>query len=150
MIKIKFLFTVLSLFIFLNVFAQKGVITGVIRDTETHERIPFATVSVFNKNADLVTGTTSNEKGKFKIEKLESGDYRLVISFIGYGADTLKTVTLSESHPAVHVGEVDLKPVTVEIEGVDIKGMARTTSKKNRPANLPCQRFRNGQRRNSS
>ncbi len=128
--KIKILFTALSLFVFVNVFAQKGAITGVVRDTETHERIPFATVSVFNGNFDLVTGTTSNDKGKFKIDKLEFGNYQLVISFIGYGADTLKTVTLSESHPAVNVGEVVLNPVTVEIEGVDIKGMARTTSKK--------------------
>ncbi len=128
--KTKILFTGLLLLGFVSVFAQKGVLSGVVHDKETNERIPFATVSVYTNNFDLVTGTTSNGKGKFKIDKLEYGNYRLIISFIGYGNDTLNAITLSASHPTVFIGDVVLSPSTVELEGVDVKAMARTTSKK--------------------
>jgi hypothetical protein len=35
-------------------------------------------------------GTTTNEKGKFKLKRPESGDGFLVISFVGYKSDTLR------------------------------------------------------------
>ena len=111
-----------------NVFAQKGVLNGVVVDKLTNERIPFATVSVYNENFELVTGAASNDKGKFKVEKLVEGNYRIVISFIGYSADTLDLVSVSNS--TVNIGKVGLAALSVEIEGVEVKGLARTTSKK--------------------
>jgi len=35
-------------------------------------------------------GTTTNEKGKFKLKRPESGDAFLVVSFVGYKSDTLR------------------------------------------------------------
>ena len=127
MSKRKLIFTGLFLLIFINIFAQKGVLNGVVVDKSTNERIPFATVSIYNENFVLVTGAASNNKGKFKVDKLNEGNYRVVISFIGYSADTLDLISVSNS--TVNIGNVALVASTVEIEGVEVKGLARTTSK---------------------
>ncbi len=128
--KIKLILIVLFLGSFANVFAQKGALNGVVVDKSTNDRIPFATVSVYDVNFELVTGAVSNYKGRFKVVKLDEGDYRVVISFIGYSTDTLDLVSLSSIKNNVQLGEVGLAPSTVELEGVEVKGLARTTSKK--------------------
>lgn len=129
--KIKFLFTEIFFLCFINMYGQNGVLSGVVVDKYTNERIPFASVSVYTENFDKrVTGAASNEKGKFKVDKMELGNFQLVVSFIGYSADTLNTVSLSETNSSLNLGEIGLNSSTVEIEGVEVKGMARTTSKK--------------------
>lgn len=129
--RIKLIFSGLLLLSLINAYGQKGVLSGVVVDESTNDKIPFATVSVYDLNSGkLVTGAVSNEKGKFKVDKLELGDYRTVISFIGYTSDTLKSVTLSNTKTHVNFGEVPLAPSTVEMEGVEVQGVARSTSKK--------------------
>ncbi len=128
--KIKLVFAGLFLFGLIQVSAQKGVLSGVVLDKSTNEKIPFANISLYNNNFELVTGSVSNDRGKFKIDKLELGKLQVVVSFIGYSADTLKAVMLTGDKPSVHIGQVYLSPVTVEIEGIEVSGMAKTTSKK--------------------
>ena len=78
----------------------------------------------------MITGSVSNDKGKFKVDKLEVGELRVIVSFIGYTTDTLNLVTLSNENSSVNFGQISLSPSIVEIEGVEVQGMARTVSKK--------------------
>ncbi len=129
--KIKLVFTVVLILSLINVYGQKGVLNGSVVDNSTNEKIPFATISVYDANlGNLISGAVSNEKGKFKLDKLESGEYQIVVSFIGYTADTLNSVVLSNSKVSANIGEIGLYPSSIEITGVEVQGLARSTSKK--------------------
>ena len=127
---LKIVFTLLFLTFLSSVFAQSGSISGVIHDQESGDKVPFATVSVYNNSEDLVTGAVSSEKGKFKIEELEFGAYKLVVSFIGYDSKSINSIVISEKKTNVNLGEVGITPSAVQLESVEVKGMASSTSKK--------------------
>lgn len=114
-----------------NVFGQNGEISGFVADKSTSEKIPFASISVFDNDFDeMVTGGASDDKGRFKIEKLDFGQYQLVFSFIGYKPDTVKNVAVSAETPKINLGKTELTLAVVELEGIEVQGMANTSTKK--------------------
>ncbi|WP_321539943.1 carboxypeptidase-like regulatory domain-containing protein [Flavobacterium piscinae] len=76
--KLKFLFFIL--FICSTVLAQKGTISGVLTDKDmNNEPLPFANVQI----KGTTIGTTTDENGKYSLN-VESGNYTLQLSFLGY------------------------------------------------------------------
>lgn len=77
--------------------AQSSFISGVLLDNETHEAIPYATITIKEKQE----GTLSNAEGKFSllIKDLQNQD-RLTISCVGFETITLSVAELAgnESH----------------------------------------------------
>ncbi len=64
-----------------NVWAQKKAsVSGIIYNAETKKVIQD--VNIYIANSTL--GTTSNKMGKYKISGLDKGNYKLIISSIGY------------------------------------------------------------------
>lgn len=123
---------IFSLFLIsVGLFAQKAEIVGVVADSNSDEKIPFATVSLFRTDfSELVKGAVSDNNGNFKIEDVQPGEYRAVVSFIGYKPDTsaMISVTLDKNHYQLH--EISIVPSTVEIEDVEVRGTVSTTSRK--------------------
>ena len=78
----KKLFTIaLCLFLGLGAaFAQKGTVTGVVRDASTGEAIPFA--SIMEKGT--MNGISSGEDGTYSISVSNTGSAVLVFSSVGY------------------------------------------------------------------
>ncbi len=78
----KKLFTIaLCLFLGLSAaFAQKGTVTGVVRDASTGEVIPFA--SIMEKGT--MNGISSGEDGAYTISVSSTGSAVLVFSSVGY------------------------------------------------------------------
>ncbi|MBA4055985.1 MAG: hypothetical protein C0490_14820, partial [Marivirga sp.] len=60
--------------------AQTGSITGIVLDGQTQQPLPYASVYI---NFTTI-GTYSNEKGAFVLSNLASGEYELIVSFIGH------------------------------------------------------------------
>jgi hypothetical protein len=93
---------IFSLFLIsVGLFAQKAEIVGDCADSNSDEKIPFATVSLFRTDfSELVKGAVSDNNGNFKIEDVQPGEYRAVVSFIGYKPDTsaMISVTLDKNH----------------------------------------------------
>lgn len=64
--------------------APLGIVKGRIIDQMKHP-VEFATAALLNaKTNQLVTGSVSNEKGEFLIEKVPVGEYKLAVSMMGY------------------------------------------------------------------
>ncbi len=59
--------------------AQTGSITGVVLDGQTQRPLPYASVYI---NFTTI-GTYSNEKGAFSLTNFASGEYELIVSFVG-------------------------------------------------------------------
>jgi len=77
------------------VWAQTYSISGTVKDTE-NETVAFANILVMQSlDSTIVTGTSSDENGVFKIEDLKSSQYILKTSFIGF-KDDFQTLNLIE------------------------------------------------------
>lgn len=96
------------------VFAQTGTITGLIKDSETGETLPFCNVFINNTTISTVTDLDGN----FVLSGLEPGPLELGFSFMGYVAETRK-VTLNPGG-SVTVN-LSLKPFATELSDVEIK-----------------------------
>lgn len=61
-----------------------STLTGQVTD-EKGESLPFANIALFEAGSEkLLTGTVSDENGKFLIETSKTGQFQLVISSIGF------------------------------------------------------------------
>ncbi|WP_276368090.1 TonB-dependent receptor [Chryseolinea sp. H1M3-3] len=69
--------------------AQKYAITGTVRDVQRNEVLAGATVQIQNTDHSAVT----NDLGKFVVKDVPTGNYTVVVRFLGY-LPTTKSVTL--------------------------------------------------------
>ncbi|WP_409416367.1 TonB-dependent receptor domain-containing protein [Flavobacterium sp. PS2] len=91
----------LALFIATKVTAQTKTVTisGIIKDKTLKTSIPYVNIVLkSSKNQTFIAGTVSNEEGRFTLSNINSGNYILEISFLGYKTknQSLYVGTLSE------------------------------------------------------
>ncbi|MDR2040341.1 MAG: TonB-dependent receptor [Bacteroidales bacterium] len=80
-----------------------GNISGKVIDGSTQKAMEFANISVWDlKTNELVKGTITDLSGEFQLSGLEEGDYKVVISFVGY-TTIEKTVNLKSGSKKVNV-----------------------------------------------
>jgi len=106
------LLTFLGLFNF--VYAQTGSITGLVKDADTGETLPFCNVFINNTTISTVT----DMDGKFILSNLEPGPLELGFSFMGYVAETRKVTLTSGGNLTVNLS---MKPFATELSDVEIK-----------------------------
>ncbi|MBU3822270.1 TonB-dependent receptor [Flavobacteriaceae bacterium XHP0103] len=102
-------------FIFsLPLFSQEFTITGNIKDTN-NTPIAFANIVILNEsNAELMTGAISDDSGHFIIESLNSGNYVLKISFLGFKEFTTTFLLTANKD----IGDIILEEDNQELESV--------------------------------
>src|SRR5687768_62170 len=117
----KFLFSFLSLFIVLLVYAQSGTISGHITDSSFKKPFILATVTVFRAaDTTIVTYRLSNESGDFKIPGLPLDvPLRFIISYSGHGTYR-KEFMLTSSNDQLRFDSLVLKPVHGDLEEVTV------------------------------
>ena len=96
-----------------------GKISGTVMDGELNEPIPYATISINDKQGNLVTGNTSADDGTFVIDKINAGEYTLKVQFIGYKAFT-REITISTDRANIELGVISLEPDLAQLDDVNI------------------------------
>lgn len=91
----KVLLTVLCGLLAASAFAQSskgtGKISGVVIDSISKQPIDFATIALMRiADAKSINGGLSDDKGVFKLTGIPNGDYKLVVTFIGYKTTATK------------------------------------------------------------
>jgi outer membrane receptor for ferrienterochelin and colicins len=81
---IKILISVCFLVVSSAGWAQQKTITGVVRDAETRQGLPYCNLII----SHTTRGTTTDSHGKFSLT-FEGEEADLVISYVGYATDTL-------------------------------------------------------------
>ncbi len=110
----------------LPLFSQTSTskITGKVFDTTTNTYAEAASVRVLNaKDGKLVKGMATDNKGVFEFSGMTAGDYRLVISFVGYKT-VEKTLTL-QSGKNLDLGTIRIDPDATILKGVEVTEIAR-------------------------
>lgn len=95
---------IITLLMMLSVFAasaQKGVIKGIVTD-ESGEAVPFANVIAL-KDGKQVLGTTTDFDGRYILMLLDSGEYVVQVSFVGYKTEKIKGVVTTNNTTALDV-----------------------------------------------
>src|SRR5438128_2377278 len=82
----KYLLLLLCTACLLSAHAQKeGVIKGIVQDTANSQPLNNATITVFlAKDSSLVSFSRTNNSGFFTIRNLDIGNYRLLVTHVGY------------------------------------------------------------------
>ncbi len=96
-------------------------VSGQVKDSVTRENLLFCNVSALLPNDSIVSGGITDERGNFKF-MLNPGAYRLIISFVGYKADTLPLRMGLENQ---YLGVIRLTPGAAELGEVVVKGATR-------------------------
>ena len=100
--------------------SRQIVLSGIISDAESSEPLPYATVSVYNRNGDLADGGIADENGVFKLN-LPPNDYSLNFEYIGFES---VTIDIKPSPNNINIGTVKLISSFDSLEGVDVVGQS--------------------------
>lgn len=119
--KIKFtagiIFLLSSLICSCTIVAQNNTVKGTVKDSATHEAIPFVILAVEDSSTKEYS-VVSNQLGNFKFLNLPAGRYILGISILGYKSFTMPVkVYENKTTPDLVIelprSEVSLSQVTV-------------------------------------
>lgn len=100
--------------------SRQIVLSGIITDAESSEPLPYATVSVYNRNGDLADGGIADENGVFKLN-LPPNDYSLNFEYIGFESVTIDIKPYPNN---INIGTVKLISSFDSLEGVDVVGQS--------------------------
>jgi len=101
---------------FFNGNAQNGTLSGVVKDGEFNDVLPFANVSL--KNSEK--GTTTDFEGVYELS-VQEGTYVVVFSFMGYENLEVTEVIIKEN-------EVTTLNVTIQAQAAQLKEVVITAS----------------------
>ncbi|MCP9236394.1 TonB-dependent receptor domain-containing protein [Lewinella sp. JB7] len=100
----------------------KGSITGTVTDAADGAPVAYATVSLHQSEDDaLVNGTLTDEAGRFSIDNVKNGSYRVEITFLGYESISVPNVEVGGGK-ATDIGSVRLGVSAELLEEVTVTG----------------------------
>ncbi|SHN09747.1 TonB-dependent receptor domain-containing protein [Mucilaginibacter sp. OK098] len=102
-----------------------GKISGTAIDSLTKKPLDYASVGLYRSGGKApITGVITDEKGNFKLDNVKPGNYKLVISFIGYPSKTIDPVTTTASKPDNGLGIIIISPGAKLLKEVTVTGQA--------------------------
>ena len=103
------------LMVMMTVAFSQTTVTGRVLSYDDKEPLPFTTVAIHKNNAEtMVSGTVTNEQGRFVISGLTEGEYRVSVSFVGYNKWE-KDITIGKLNDALDLGTITLTLTDLEI-----------------------------------
>jgi len=109
--------------------SSKGI-SGAVVDSLTNKPVEFANVAVtMQSDSKPINGTVCDENGKFSIPKMNKGNYKLIISFVGYTTKKIN-VQISENGAESNVGVILLSPSVEILREVVVEGQKTLVEEK--------------------
>lgn len=99
-----------------------GKITGTVTDSVSGDPLAFVSVSLNSAEGKTVNGAMTDDQGKFTIENVAPGKYRLVAAFIGYVTQTSAFLEFKSGQPELNAGVLAMAPDREVLEGVTVEG----------------------------
>ncbi|WP_222597282.1 carboxypeptidase-like regulatory domain-containing protein [Chitinophaga pinensis] len=118
------LFCIILFFFAQHLHAQsiKVTLSGQIKDAASKRPLPFVSVTLKKaKDTSFISGTISGDDGRFKIADLNSGNYLLEFSYIGY-QPLIQTLTVGQLSPVLELGSIELAADPKSLNTVTITG----------------------------
>jgi hypothetical protein len=103
-------------------YSQDRKIQGTLIDHDAEEPIPQMTIQLLKMDSTFVTGTVSNDSGKFVVQVPEDGRYLLKLSSIGYPT-TVKHIQIQDGHD-LNMGTIILTADAVMLKEAQVTARA--------------------------
>lgn len=116
----KLPFILIAILLTQNLWAQKGAnkVSGTVADSLSKKPIGFATASLLSKDKKLLSVSTDST-GKFLLESLKAGEYRLELSSVGYEVSVVP-ITLTNEKPSLVLGTILLKEDSKQLKNITV------------------------------
>ena len=102
---------------------RAGTISGTVYDATHQTPLEYANVILFTAKDSLqLTGTITNENGKFRIEGIRPGEYYAEIQFMGYHPKRTTEIKINASELEIDMGTIPLEQTVLSMEGVEVEG----------------------------
>ena len=101
--------------------AQNNILKGKLTDTVYKETLAEATVSLLAADSSVVAYAIANKVGEFELKNLDTGTFRLIVSFQGY-SNYRRTVMLTSAEPLKDLGTIYLDKRSTLLEEVIVEG----------------------------
>ncbi len=104
--------------------AQRGTVKGVAFDTLAQKSVSNATITIVQKkDSALVTFGMTDDAGNFALDDIPKGDYRLLITHVGYH-NSNRYFTISDDNRNADLGKVYMNDRTKVLEEVILSAEA--------------------------
>ena len=94
-----------------------GNIRGIVTDGASGQPLPYVTVAIIN--SDLVTGTTTDSQGQFRLSNLPVGRYDIESRFVGYETAMFREIMVTSGREAFI--EITMLQNIYEVEEVVVR-----------------------------
>jgi hypothetical protein len=121
MMKRIVLAAVLSATGIVQIAAQNIEIKGVVTESVKKDALEFVNVVLQTADSAFVTGAVSGRDGGFTLGRIAAGDYRLVVSSVGYETQYIELEGLKES---ITLPDILLEEEAVNLNAVTVTGSA--------------------------
>lgn len=105
----------------MGIWAQQLQIKGKVSDHSDQSPLEFANITLRTADSVFITGTTTDGKGLFRIEKVEAGDYQVSVSSVGYETSVISVLGLSRN---IDLGIIPLKSSSISLNEVTVSASA--------------------------
>ncbi len=97
-----------------------AIISGRVIEQSTNDPIPFANVTLSSDKSDeMLTGTITENDGRFVINGVTEGNYTITVSFIGYETKQLP-ILIGKLNEIFDVGRIELQTSSENLDEVVI------------------------------
>ncbi|UFH55857.1 outer membrane beta-barrel protein [Spirosoma sp. KNUC1025] len=115
------LFTSLTTGLFAQRTGTKSEIQGLVVDSASGKPLRQASISLLiARDSSYVTGTITDGDGLFQLRNVAAGNYRLLITFLGY-RNLSQSVTASSGVPAIGVGILRMVEQSNQLQEVVVR-----------------------------
>jgi hypothetical protein len=101
--------------------AQNHILKGKLTDTVYKETLAEATVSLLATDSSVVAYAIANKDGEFELKNLDTGSFRLIVSFQGY-SNYRRSITIRAAEPVQDLGTIYLDKNSTLLEEVVVEG----------------------------
>ena len=99
------------------------IITGRVMDSSLKTPIEYATIMLFDRTDSVqVTGTITDENGRFRLENVRPGSYFINVGFIGYLVRTVHEIDVGRGPSPTDLGDIYLEQTAVSLGEVTVLG----------------------------
>src|SRR5690349_9171345 len=119
-----FLFFPALLFFTISFSQKNGTIKGLAFDTVAKKPLASATITLMQKkDSSLISFTMTDNNGRFELNGIQNGEYRLLITHVNYHNST-RVFKIDEDHKAVDLGTIAMNDRTVVLSEVTVTSEA--------------------------
>lgn len=118
----SFLSLICTFFLILQGNAQGlATISGQVLNKNSNTPVEYASVTLNTKANVLISGNFTSEKGRFNLQNIKKGEYKLVISFLGY-LSYEKQILIGDLNTNYDLGKILLTVNPIQIDDVTVIG----------------------------